>query len=262
MQTARRSRTRWAIAASALAHACVLTAALMQHFTLAPPSEEAGPPQPIIPILLMPRARLAAAAGAAARPGELRLHRRPQRAVENPLPLAPLPAPETPARPPEPHAEAPAPGPPSPATAPGPAAPDLRAALRHGLAGCANGAATGMTREERERCDDQLATGAKAAPLMPLNLSPRMRAYYDAVAKAKAPDPPLTPQRAPGALGASDVDARGSNGHLPGIGCSIPFGGGVKRSRKERLPHALWLGPCFIEPPKGSLTPEVDIPVP
>jgi hypothetical protein len=43
------------------------------------------------------------------------------------------------------------------------------------------------------------------------------------------------------------------------IGCLIPFGPGEK---PKILPHALTLGPCFIEPPKGLLDPEVDIVVP
>ncbi|MGZ6020327.1 MAG: hypothetical protein ACXWKO_16790 [Phenylobacterium sp.] len=96
-----------------------------------------------------------------------------------------------------------------------------------------------------------------------------MRAYYDAVIKAKAPDKPWTPNRAIGALNRFDPEPRASNDHLPGVGCVFPFTYGQKQTAKQKkaarrnaLPHALWLGPCFIEPPKGSLDPEVDVPVP
>jgi hypothetical protein len=258
MQTAGRRRTTWAIAASVLAHACVLAADLLQHYALPLPAYHAeGPPEPIIPILLMPRMP-PAAAGSAAPSGELRLHRRRLRADDSPLPLAPLPAPAAPARPAEPRPEATAPAPAPQTSLAGPPAADLRAALRHGVVGCANGGAS-LTRAEREHCEEQLGRGVAEAPFLPAAIPARIRTYYDAVARAKAPDGPLTPQRAPGALGPMDEDARGSNGHPPGIGCAIPFGAGKKATHKQMLPHALWLGPCFIEPPKGSLTPEVDI---
>ena len=129
-----------------------------------------------------------------------------------------------------------------------------------------------MTRAERERCEDQLGAAAKTAPVMALAMEPRMRAYYDAVIKAKAPDKPWTPNRAIGALGRFDAEPRvsSSGDHLAGVGCVVPFGlpkkmtaKQKKAARKQALPHALWLGgPCFLEPPKGSLDPEVDVPVP
>jgi hypothetical protein len=143
---------------------------------------------------------------------------------------------------------------PSTPAAAGPPAPDLRLALRHGLAGCVN--TTGMSRAERERCDEQLGRGATAAPYMPAAIAPRMRAYYDAVAEARKADPQPVPLGAPGRLGMLDADPRTTNGHGPAIGCKIVFGPGEK---PKPLPHALRLGPCFIEPPKGSLTPEVDL---
>ncbi|MBS0333391.1 MAG: hypothetical protein JSS35_11540, partial [Proteobacteria bacterium] len=90
---------------------------------------------------------------------------------------------------------------------------------------------------------------------------PRIQAYFNAVAKAKAPDKPWTPIRAKGAgtFGQADlraVDIRASNDHIPMVGCAIPFGAGEKR----KLPsHWLKLGPCFIAPPKGPLSVEADI---
>src|SRR5580698_2307703 len=55
MQTARRRRTTWAIAASLIAHVAVGVFLLAQHPRLLVPVETQGPPQAIIPVLLMPR---------------------------------------------------------------------------------------------------------------------------------------------------------------------------------------------------------------
>jgi hypothetical protein len=115
-----------------------------------------------------------------------------------------------------------------------------------------------MSRAERDRCDEQLGRGVATAPYLPAAIGPRIRAYYDAVAEAKKADP--QPVRPPGIESSfGDPIPRPSNGHPPGIGCQIFFGPGAKPNPR---PHALTLGPCFIEPPKGPLTPEVDVPPP
>jgi hypothetical protein len=116
-----------------------------------------------------------------------------------------------------------------------------------------------MTRADRERCEEQLGHGVASAPFLPAAIGPRIRAYYDAVAEAKKPDPPPAPRRPIGALGRWEPDVRETNGHGIGIGCHIAFGAGQK---PKAPPHALTLGPCMIEPPKGTLDPEVDIPPP
>ena len=257
MQTPRRRRISWAVAASAIAHLALLVVVLLQRpVLLLPPAEPAGPPEAIIPILLLPRAP-PPAAGGAARPSELRLHRRPPRPVEGPLPVTPLSAEPAPARPSErpsgPTVQEPA------APAPvGPPGPDLRLSLRHGAAGCTNAGAVGMSRAERERCDEQLGRGVATAPYLPAAIAPRIRAYYDAVAEAKRADP--QPVRPPGIESSfGDPIPRPSSGHPPAIGCQMFFGPGA---RPNPRPHALTLGPCFIEPPKGPLTPEVDVPPP
>ncbi|THD64151.1 hypothetical protein [Phenylobacterium sp.] len=258
MQTVARRRAAWTIAASVLAHLAVVAFALSQHVTLPPPRDDAGPPLAFIPVLILPRVQ--ADAGGLVRPGQIRLHRR-EPSIPQSLPLAPREAAETPAeRLSAPSAASAAPAPSG--ADQGPPAPDLTAALRHGVLGCANAGA--LSREDRIRCEEQLGAGAANAPTLQLQLAPRMRAYYDAVAKAKAPDKPWTPNRAPGALGRLDPEPRNSSSgdHLPGVGCVVPFGPGKKPTHKQMLPHALWLGPCFIEPPKGPLDPEVDIPVP
>jgi hypothetical protein len=261
MQTARRRRTRWAIAASALAHIAVVAIALLYRPHLTSPLElAAGPMETVIPVLMTPRSHVARPRQAPAAAIPLT---RPAKPTESALPAAPTLA--------GPEKAQPSPSEPSAAGAEGDtaSAADLRLALRHGATGCSSAVQAGMTREERERCDERLAVGVKTAPYMRTPLEPRMRAYYDAVIKAKAPDKPWTPNRAIGALGPFDPEPRASGDHIPAVGCVIPFGLPKKMTAKEKqalkkrtLPHALWLGPCFIEPPKGSLDPEVDIPVP
>src|SRR5437879_3912157 len=55
MQTAGRRRATWTIAVSVAAHVLVLAILATQRPTLRMPAESSGPPEPIIPILLMPR---------------------------------------------------------------------------------------------------------------------------------------------------------------------------------------------------------------
>jgi len=263
MPTARRRRTRWAIAGSALAHGALIAIALLYRPHLTSPVElAAGPMETVIPVLMTPRSHVA-------RPREA-----PRAAIPLTRPAKPSESALT-AAPNRPGPEPAEPSPPGP-SAPGAegetaSAPDIRLALRHGATGCSSALRAGMSREERERCDERLAEGVKTAPFMQVALEPRMRAYYDAVIKAKAPDKPWTPNRAIGALKRFDAEPRvsSSGDHLPGIGCAFPFTYGQKQTAKQKkaarrnaLPHALWLGPCFIEPPKGSLDPEVDVPVP
>ena len=263
MQAAARRRTRSAIAASAAAHAALLAIVLIYRPLLTSPVEfPSGPMETVIPVLMTPRSHLA-------HPRETRAASipltRPGAAARNALPASPSrPSAETT----EPTPSAPAPPGAEGEAAPAPA-PDIRQALRHGATGCLGVLQAGMTREERERCDERLALGVKTAPYIQTPLEPRMRGYYDAVIKAKAPDKPWTPNRAIGALGRFDPEPRASGDHLPAVGCVVPFGLPKKITAKEKqalkkhiLPHALWLGPCFIEPPKGSLDPEVDVPVP
>jgi hypothetical protein len=117
----------------------------------------------------------------------------------------------------------------------------------------------GLTRAEREKCEERLAAGAKTAPHL-WGMEPAKRQYYAAVAEAKAPDGAPTQAVAIGRLGMFQTDMRGMKGHLPSVGCKVHFGRGYKPPNAP--PHALKLGPCFIEPPAGSLSPDVDVPLP
>ena len=182
MQTAKRRRTIIATAVSAVAHLMVLTIVALQAPMLRMPPDRAGPPEAIIPILIMPRTPPAAAN---ARPAPIRLHRRPQRNLPPDAPVTPLPAPAPTPAPAAPRPTAPV----SVHPAPQPEGPkgDVKAALRHSTVGCANDLAVGLNRSERELCDEKLGKGAKDAEFIPpgVGMSPAKRALLDQAAAAK-----------------------------------------------------------------------------
>lgn len=240
MATERRRRTVGAAALSAAAHLVVLGVAALQAPSLRTRPEAGTPPPTVVPVILMPRHVRPAARAAAVNA------RRPSlRQAPDTLPVAPLPV-------------APSPAPPAAATSPS-TGPDLAAVLRRGAVGCANAAAVGLSRAEREKCEERLAAGARTAPHL-WGMETAKREYYAAVAEAKAPDPAPTQGQAIGRLGIFETDMRGMKGHGPGFGCKVHFGPGKKPPNAP--PHALRLGPCFLEPPAGSLSPDVDVPLP
>lgn len=245
-------RRAGAVAISAGLHAGLFIALALHAPRLkVPPPASAGPPAPIIPILLSPRA---AASAAAAGGGPIRLHRRQVRPRDLPAHVRPLETAAAAAPRPAPTATSPTPNPgEAGAGPPALASADLSRALR-GRLGCAN--LDSLSRAERAACEERLGRGAADAPYIPAPIDPAKRAYYAAVAAAKAPDPPPTPQGATGRLGLFEGDARGMKGHGPQVGCSIKFGPGEK---PKGPPNALKLGPCFINPPAGPLSPDVDI---
>jgi hypothetical protein len=158
-------RTYSIFAASMAAHAALAVLVTLNAPTLRTPPRESGPPEPVIPILILPRTP-PAAAGAQTPQTPVRLHRRPQRFVLADLPLAPLVSPlATPTAPIRP----PGPGPRT-LNAPDPKDSDLatnaRAALRSRL-DCDSPA---LTREEREACRRRFAAGAANAPFLGLGV--------------------------------------------------------------------------------------------
>ena len=198
MQTAQRRRTTWPIAASVAAHLAVLTAALLQKPMLAIPAEPGGPPQAIIPLLILPRTP-AALAGHGLRPAAMQLHRRPQRNLLAETPVAPLVAP-TP-KPAEAPAQAPGPAtvkapqlPPAPADA-------VRATLKTTL-GCTEARMAAMSRDDRAGCLERLGRGAHDEPYFAPALSPEKHALLEEAGAAKMaqklaaerPLPGATPQ--------------------------------------------------------------------
>lgn len=175
MRPAARSRTINAVAISIAAHAFLLTVLALHAPKLFRPPEPTGPPQPIIPVLIMPRVPPAEAGGP---PAPIRLHRRPQRLSPDELPLEPLVVPEAEAD--QTRAEGPrviAPPQDDAVTT------NVRQALRGGRVGCANARALGLSREEREECDRKLARGAKDAEFPGLGLD---REKDSALARAAA----------------------------------------------------------------------------
>lgn len=162
MRPAGRSRSIEAVAISLVVHAVVLTALFLHAPRLRPPPDElAGPPEPIIPVLILPRVPPPEAGGP---PAPIRIHQRRLRTPPHELPVAPLVTPRA-----EPA--------PAPAQAPAQTARALqdeavaasaRQALRTGLVGCANPGL--LSREEREKCDEGLARGARDAAFPGLGL--------------------------------------------------------------------------------------------
>lgn len=186
MQTARRRRTTWAIGASLIAHLAVGVFLLAQHPRLLAPMESQGPRQAIIPVLLLPRSP-PPAGGKVAPSQPIRLHRRPQPFIPPDVTPAPIAAPA----PPAPAAAPPAPkGLPAVHPAPLPEGPkgDVRNALRQGAAGCANQLAVGLTRAERDLCDEKLGKGSKDSAFAGLGLAPDKLKAFDAAAAKKEAD--------------------------------------------------------------------------
>ena len=168
----------------------------------------------------------------------------PSQAPQSAAKAAPAAAPQAaaqPTPPPTPTAVAVAAPPgvaaPSGQTAPGGPPSGLAAGLRGSLLGCANAGALALTEKERQGCEQRFAAGGReTAYLSPI---PSVKlAYFNAVAKAQED-------------WLSDRDP----GHPPFVVCR--FGGG-----RGSLAHALKLGPCYLEPPKGSLDQTVDVPEP
>lgn len=195
--------TRWTVAASVAAHLAVLTVVALQRPTLTVPVEPAGPPEAIIPVLLMPRTPPPTTAQGGARPAPVRLHQRTLRNLPPELPVPPvtLPTAKPGSAPPQPDtpvqtraAQAP----------PSPPADAIRATLRTAL-GC--NAAT-LSRDERVRCQEQLGRGAHDAAYIAAPIAGDKRAGYDAAGAAKLAarsvlDHPIPP---PGPLLPNDYD--------------------------------------------------------
>jgi len=213
MPAAHRSRNAGIVAASLAVHIAVIAVLALHAPRLRIPAAESGPPEAIIPVLIMPRAPPPAAAPGS-KPAPIRLHRRPQRFTLEPLPVNPLIAPET-----EQASKA--------AAAPGPrvltmpssqdaVAANARKALR-GRLGCSSANLLSLSRAEREACEDALAAGGKQADFPGLGLDRDKAAGLAAAAARREADykykrniPQATPGGAPssslpGGSGASDL---------------------------------------------------------
>lgn len=207
MPTRGRGRNIAIASASGAAHVLVLTLVALHSPRLIAPPLQSGPPQAIIPILIVPRLPPTRATNGD-QPTPIRLHRRPQRLVDETSQVKPLITS---------RAERPRPVPVAD-TGPAPTPPtadaltlNARAALR-GRVGCANAAAVGLSRTEREACEDLLAAGAKEAPFAGLGLE-RGKAAGLAAAAARR-----------------EADFRYKRGQ-PGPPVSVPVGAGWDAQR-------------------------------
>jgi hypothetical protein len=237
-----RRRNQLAIGASVVAH-LVLLAIVAQHAAWLGPAPDDTAPAPLaIQVWLVPAPRTASQARAD-RPGAGARWRRPDEPVPEPA--------STPAVATAPAAVV---GQPAPQMLPD----SVRATLRRRL-GCQERSGLRLAADERGDCNERLGHGAAVAPYLHAPIAPEIRTYWDAVAKSKAPDGPPTPQSARGRAGMFDPVGVGMKGHGPVVGCHISFGHGI--FRVDHPPHGLKLGPlpCFIRPPAGSLSPDVDV---
>jgi len=223
------------------AHAVVLVL-LAQPVTLS--FSDRSDDEGAIEVILRPPDR-APAARASGAPATSFAVRAPRATLTPPADVTPLPAPPaSPASGSGPLSEGPSAG--------------LRAALRASGAGCANAEAAGLNRQERQGCAERLGALARNAPVLAAPIAPDKRAYYDAVAEAYRDRGQAVPLTARGAAGMFDTTDSVHAGHGPRVGCSVKFGPNARKAPKGPA-NALRAGPCFIQPPVGSLTPEGDI---
>jgi hypothetical protein len=119
----------------------------------------------------------------------------------------------------------------------------LARTLRGSRVGCANPDL--LSEAEQLRCQDQLERGSKLAKYIPTPLPAERRAYYDAVVKAK------TDMKKAAVVGE----------HGPRLGCKLAFGGPKGTNGWKKPPTGLKIGPlpCYLQPPVGPLSVDVDI---
>ena len=215
MARARRRRNVGIVAASLAVHVTLLTVLAIHAPRLRVPQETAGPPEAVIPVLIMPRTPPPTAAPGA-RPQPIRLHRRPQRFVPEETPVAPIVAPTVEAKGPPPSA----PGPrtiiiPPPEDA---VAANARQALRSKL-GCANANLLNLSRAEREKCEDQLAAGAKTADYLGTGVDADKAGGLAAAGRRKEAD--YRYMRSTGGNGTAGAGPS-ANGNAVGRGNNLP----------------------------------------
>lgn len=183
MRTATLRRSTVAIAASLIAHIAVFAIVWMQRPVLVIPEELAGPPEPVIPILLLPRTPPSSAAHGG--PTQIRIHQRTRRSEDKDLPIAPLVTPVPPSPPPAPPGPAAVRrGPPGPAEA---RQANVQGALQ-ALLGCANPNLASLSRAQRAKCDERLGAGAKDQPFLGLGISADKQRLLDAAGARREAD--------------------------------------------------------------------------
>lgn len=163
MPAAGRSRKYGIVAASLAVHAALATLLVLHAPRLRMPEMRSGPPEPIIPVLIMPRTPPAASAPDG-KPTPIRLHRRQTRFSEPP-PVAPLVVPERPQDAPRPAASA------GPRTLAIPPYEDALASnARNALRSRRNCDDPSLSRSEREACQERFFAGGRDAPPLGLGI--------------------------------------------------------------------------------------------
>jgi hypothetical protein len=200
-----------AAALSIAFHAVLVTALWLHAPKLVRPHEDAGPPEPIIPILIMPRTP-PPAPGTGVKPKPIRLHRRQLHPELAPPPeVPPLVAPKsvpTPAPTPTPRA----PAAPRITVQPSPAG-ELATVLRGSAIGCANPAI--LSREEREACETRFGRGAGEAPYLPPALDRGKQATLERAGAARDRAVRAREAPMPAGVAAPGAEAGASNRNRP-----------------------------------------------
>ena len=216
MAKAKRRLYATATALSLAVHAVVLTALWLHSPRLVRPHEDAGPPEPIIPILILPRTP-PPAPGSGRKPEPIRLHRRQLHRELPPSPVAPLVTPlvETP---PATTTEKPS-AQPRVTVQPAPAA-ELSDVLRHSALGCANPSI--LSRDERVACEERLGRGAGEAAYLPPAMDRAKQAGLEAAGAARDRNLRLREAPMPTGVVSPGSEAGASNRNKPLYTPSLP----------------------------------------
>ena len=212
MSAVRRRRSIAIAVGSGAVHALVLTLVALHAPQLKVLPSTSGPPQAVIPVLIVPRVPPPHASRSAPAP-PIRLHRRPQRFADETLPIAPLIVPES-------KADRPAPVEAARSTGAQPGTDALAANVRGALRSRVQCDSPNLTRAEREGCLERLGADARNAPFLGLGLERGKAGDLAAAADRRERDfkymrsagPPGTTGAGPSTSG----NAVGRGNNLPG----------------------------------------------
>ena len=211
MSSAHRGRSIGIAAASLAVHAAVLTLVALHAPRLIAPPVASGPPDAVIPVLIVARIPPPhASRNAQATP--IRLHRRPQRFADETLPIAPLVVPAV-------EVDRPAPVEPARSTSGQPAQDALAANVRGALRSRVGCDSPDLTRAERDGCLERLGAGAGEAPFLGLGVERSKAGELAAAAARRERD--FKYQRSAGPPGTTGAGPS-ANGSAVGRGNNLP----------------------------------------
>jgi len=211
MPAAASSRKYAIAAASVVVHGVLLTGVALHAPYLRVPPQESGPPQAVIPVLILPRVP-PPAAGPAAKPTPIRLHRRRQPFADDLPPVAPLVVPTEN----RPAAEAAAPRTSGPRVLTLPSQEDALAAnARNALRGRLDCNDARLSRAERDACIDRMGAAGRNAPVLGLGVDRDKATALEAAARRKEQDYGYK-RAAPGGVGVSGTGRNAGAIERPG----------------------------------------------